>query len=193
MTGSGEATARTARRVRIEPRDITTAGLLAALLSASVLLTVRIGTVPFTLQVFVVVLIALVLEPVPAALSVGAYLALGAAGLPVFSGLTGGLGVLAGPTGGYLLGFLVGAAAGSALRDAVERSGWPGLPADAAGAAAVVVVTYLAGAAQLAAVTGMDAGAVLATGVAPFVVMDAAKAAAAVGMAAAIRRARPLR
>ena len=42
-------------------------------------------------------------------MSVLVYLMLGAAGLPVFSGFTGGLGVLAGPTGGYLAGYLAAA------------------------------------------------------------------------------------
>ena len=75
--------------------------------------------VPITLQTFGVVLAGLVLGWRRGALAVLLYLAVGLAGVPVFSGGTGGLGVLAGPTVGYLIGFplaaaLAGLLAGSA-------------------------------------------------------------------------------
>jgi len=78
---------------------------------AAVLLTVSawiaIPTVPpFTLQTLAVWVIAFVLGRRAATAAVGLYLLLGAAGLPVFAGFTGGVGVLLGPTGGFLLGFL---------------------------------------------------------------------------------------
>jgi biotin transport system substrate-specific component len=184
-SAAGPARARTT-----DPRAITTAGLLAALLCVSVLFTVRIGPVPLTLQVFVVVLVALLLAPATAALAMGAYLVAGAAGLPVFSGLTGGLGVLAGPTGGYLWGFAAGAVTGAWARERVERAGVRAPVGDAVAAALVVGITYVFGAAQLAVVANLGAVAALAAGVAPFIVPDAAKAAAAVGVAAAVGRAR---
>jgi biotin transport system substrate-specific component len=179
---------------RPEVRELVTAALVAALLMAVSGLALPIGVVPVTLQVFVVVLAALLLTPRWAAVSIGVYLLAGAVGLPVFSGMKGGLGVLVGPTGGYLWGFLVGAVAGAFARVALERVGsLRGLAADSAAAAVVVAGVYLAGWLQLAAVAHLAAGAAFAAGVLPFIAIDIAKGAAAVAVAAGVRRARPER
>lgn len=176
---------------RTEVRELVTAALVAALLMAVSGIALPVGVVPVTLQVFVVVLAALLLSPRWAAVSLGVYLLAGAVGLPVFSGMKGGLGVLAGPTGGYLWGFLVGAVAGSLARIALERvTGRRGIVADAPAAAVVVAGVYVAGWLQLAAVGHLAPGAAFAAGVLPFVAIDAAKAAAAVAVAAGVRRAR---
>lgn len=63
--------------------------------------------VPFTLQTFAIFCTLELLGGARGTLAVAVYLLLGAAGLPVFHGFTGGLGVLLGTTGGYLLGFLL--------------------------------------------------------------------------------------
>ena len=63
--------------------------------------------VPLSLALFAVYLAAVLLGAKRGALSVLIYLILGAVGLPVFSGFSGGIGVLAGPTGGYLVGYLL--------------------------------------------------------------------------------------
>ena len=64
------------------------------------------GAVPISLSTFCILAAALLLGWAKALAAVAVYLALGAAGLPVFSGGTGGVGVLMGPTGGYLFGYL---------------------------------------------------------------------------------------
>lgn len=64
-------------------------------------------TVPFTLQTFGVFLAVLLLGGKRGTLAVALYLLMGAVGLPVFSGFTGGIGVLLGYTGGYIAGFLL--------------------------------------------------------------------------------------
>ena len=61
--------------------------------------------VPFSLATFGVYLAGVILGAKKGMLSVLAYLLLGAVGLPVFSGFTGGVGILLGPTGGYLIGY----------------------------------------------------------------------------------------
>ena len=94
------------------PRGITTSSLiLTAMFSAVLAVLSQIsvplpGGVPITLQTFAVAFLAVNLGPKLGTLSVFIYLLLGAAGIPVFSGLRGGLDVLIGPTGGYLIGFL---------------------------------------------------------------------------------------
>ena len=99
---------------RDRSRHVVVAGLLAALLASAAWISLPVGTVPLTLQVFVVVLVALLLPPRWAAATIGVYLLLGALGAPVFASGRAGLGVLFGPTGGYLFGFLVGATLGAA-------------------------------------------------------------------------------
>ena len=67
---------------------------------------IPVGAVPLSLTLLAVYLTAFLLTPGQMVGAVGVYLLLGAVGLPVFSGFSGGLGVLAGPTGGYLVGYL---------------------------------------------------------------------------------------
>lgn len=62
-------------------------------------------TIPFTLQTFAVFLTAALLGAGRALAVIGAYILLGAVGVPVFAGFAGGVGVVLGPTGGYMLGF----------------------------------------------------------------------------------------
>jgi biotin transport system substrate-specific component len=162
---------------------------VSALIAASAWIAIPVGAVPVTFQVFFVVLAALLLPPAWAAASMGAYLALGAIGLPVFSGGQGGLGVLAGPTGGYLFGFLAGAFLGSLVRRPLAGRA-PAVAADAVAAVTVVAVVYVFGVAQLAVVANLSTLQAVAAGVVPFIGADALKAAAAVAAASAIRRAR---
>ena len=63
--------------------------------------------VPLSLALFAVYLAAVLLGVKKGALSVLVYLLLGMVGLPVFSGFSGGIGVLLGPTGGYIIGYVL--------------------------------------------------------------------------------------
>ena len=67
------------------------------------------GPVPFTLQTFGVMFVLGLLKGRRGTFAVLVYLLMGAVGLPVFSGFSGGVVVLAGATGGYILGFFFGA------------------------------------------------------------------------------------
>ncbi len=82
-------------------------GVFAALLAVLSQISFPLPTgVPVTLQTFAVALCGYVLGPKLGVVSLLVYLALGAAGLPVFSEFIAGVGVFAGMTGGYLWGFL---------------------------------------------------------------------------------------
>lgn len=117
------------------------------------------------------------------------YVALGVVGMPVFSGGKGGISVLVGPTGGYLIGFIVAAFVASLVRMALENRSRR-VVADGLAAVAAVVVAYAIGTTQLALVLGLTPTQAIAAGVAPFIVFDVLKAAVAVAVAPAIRRAR---
>jgi len=65
------------------------------------------GVVPFTLQTFAVFAVLSLLGGKRGLVSILVYLALGAVGIPVFSGFSAGIGYLLGSTGGYLVGFIL--------------------------------------------------------------------------------------
>ena len=79
----------------------------AALMAVCAWLAVTVGDVALTMQTFGVFLTLLLLGGGKGTVACVVYLLLGIIGLPVFSGFHGGLGVLLGPTGGYLWGFLL--------------------------------------------------------------------------------------
>ena len=77
------------------------------LIWASAWISIPIGPVPISLQTVAIFLAALLLPMGPALISVLLYIALGAAGLPVFAGGRSGIEVLSGPTAGFIFGFLI--------------------------------------------------------------------------------------
>lgn len=93
---------------------MTTAELAACALMAVVICVCSWisvpAPVPFTMQTFAVFCTLSLLGGRLGLISVAVYVLLGAVGLPVFSGFTGGIGKLLGPTGGYIAGFLLAAA-----------------------------------------------------------------------------------
>ena len=86
---------------------MTLASMFAALLAVCAWISIPLGDVAVTLQTFGVALALLLLGGKWGCLSIGIYLLIGAVGLPVFSGFRGGIGALAGVTGGFLWGFLL--------------------------------------------------------------------------------------
>ena len=90
-------------------RDLVLIALFAALMAICSWISIP-TTVPFTLQTFAVFVAAGLLGGKRGTIAVLVYILLGAVGLPVFAGFTGGVGILLGSTGGYIIGFL-----GSAL------------------------------------------------------------------------------
>lgn len=80
--------------------------LMAAALCVLGPLSVPIGAIPISLSNFVICLTAWLLGPKFGTLSVVIYLLIGLIGVPVFAGYSAGVSILAGPTGGYLVGYL---------------------------------------------------------------------------------------
>ncbi len=176
-------------------RDIARVAVFAALIAALTLvpgLYLFGGAVPVTLQTLAVTLAGVLLGPRRGVLAVLTYLAMVVVGLPVASGFRGGLGVLAGPTGGFLVGFVpmvvvVGVLAALALRRL--RGAWLTAGLFGAGLAGIPAL-YVVGIAWLAAVLGVPLGTAAAM-MAPFLVGDVAKAAVAAVVGSAVARALP--
>ena len=87
-------------------RKMVLCASFAALMSISAWVCVPIPGVRFTMQTFALFLALIMQGGRWGTVSVVLYLLLGAVGMPVFSGFQGGVGVLFGPTGGYIWGFL---------------------------------------------------------------------------------------
>ena len=127
-------------------RNLTLAALFAALTAVGALVSIPlIGPVPFTFQVLFVLLAGMVLGPRLGALSMLAYIALGLVA-PVYAQGASGVGALFGPAGGYLWGFVLGAALVGLLARSAHGSV---LRLFAAGLAGLVPV-YVLGASWLA-------------------------------------------
>lgn len=167
-------------------RSIAQCGLCCALLACSAWVTIPFGPVPFTLQTLAVALVPQVLGRREAVFTVAAYLVLGAIGLPVFSGFQGGIGVLAGPTGGFLWGFLVGMVPAATI---MGISRMPRAAAAGLGCAVLLLISYALGTLQIMFVGGMELPAALAVAVLPFVVPDIVKLIAACALARAVNHA----
>lgn len=86
--------------------SLTVTALMAALTCVLAPLSIPIGPVPISLTNFVIYLSLYILDWKKGTISYLIYLFIGLVGLPVFSGFTGGIAKLAGPTGGYIIGFI---------------------------------------------------------------------------------------
>ncbi|MBQ5316082.1 MAG: biotin transporter BioY [Oscillospiraceae bacterium] len=92
-------------------RDMTFIALMAVVIAVCSWISLRIGTVPLTLQTFGVAAALCMLGGRRGTFSVIIYILLGLVGVPVFANFTGGAGALFGMTGGYIIGFLLMGAA----------------------------------------------------------------------------------
>lgn len=135
---------------------------------------------PFTLQTFAVFLILLLLGGRRGFFTVLTYILLGAVGLPVFAQFTGGVGILFGSTGGYIIGFLFSAAVYWTLERAIGNKSVLKITA----LAPALLVCYAFGTAWFMVVYARQAGAVglgtaLGWCVLPFIIPDLVKLALA--------------
>ncbi len=174
--------------------DLALIAVFAALIAVFSLTPIPAGVigVPITLQTLAVAVAGLVLGAWRGFLATLLYVVVGLAGLPVFAGGSAGVGVLAGPTAGYLLSFPLAAAATGAIaayglkRTSRFRYLWLAV---AAVAGAVLVTAPLG-------VVGMMANAGLTLPVATvtalgFLPLDLVKMLAAAGIALAVHKAFP--
>lgn len=154
----------------------------SALLALSAHVQVPFWPVRLSMQSFLVLAIGLACGRRIGTATVLAYLAEGALGLPVFQS-GAGLAYMAGPTGGYLLGFLLAVITVGTLTDRGVAKRWPG-------ALAVlllgVVLIYLPGVAWLAVLFGPAKS--IAFGLTPFLPAEACKLALAVVLAPSLQR-----
>ena len=165
-------------------RSLATAALLTAVTAvlAQVSIPLPVG-VPITLQTFAIALCGYFLGCRCGLFSVAAYLLLGLAGVPVFASFQGGMGVLFGPTGGFLLGFLpMVLLCGAGMKSG--RSPAIGILLGIRGLA----LCHLCGAAQCSAVTQSSLARSFAVASLPYLIKDVLSVGAAYFFALLLRR-----
>ncbi|MDD6216488.1 MAG: biotin transporter BioY [Roseburia sp.] len=93
--------------MKVSTKTIVTVGMFTAVLAVLSILTIPMPSgVPVTLQTFAMALCGYVLGAKKGTLSTVLYVVIGAIGVPVYAGMSGGVGVLFGYTGGFLFGFI---------------------------------------------------------------------------------------
>ncbi|MFW5994991.1 MAG: biotin transporter BioY [Spirochaetia bacterium] len=167
-----------------QTRTYSRIALFAALIAAGSYISIPIpgSPVPVVLANLFVVLAGMVLGPWNGMLSAGVYLLIGTAGLPVFSAGSGGPAHLVGPTGGYLVGYLVAAMVTGLTIKALRPDGdrkYRAISSGILAALAGLATVYIPGALWLANVLELSPTAAIATGVVPYIPGDILKAAAA--------------
>lgn len=141
--------------------------------------------VPVTLATFALYLVAACAGTARSVTATAVYLCLGAAGIPVFSGFRGGVGILAGPTGGYLAGYLLLVLITAFAADRFETKPW----AWPAGMILGTIVLYAFGTVWFMIYTKNSFSASLSMCVVPFLIGDAAKIIAASLISPRLRKA----
>ncbi len=157
-------------------KEMILASLFAALTGIGAFLVIPFYPVPITLQTLFTYLSAMLLGSRTGALSQLIYLFLGLVGLPVFAAGKGGPGVLLGPTGGYLWGFVMSAYIIGYL---VERKHIIKIKDFFLTGMIGFLIINLFGAFQLYLVTQLDMTTVFLSGALPFIVGDFIKIVAA--------------
>lgn len=155
-------------------------GILTAA-GAYVIIPLPFSPVAITGQTFFVLLAGLLLGARWGATAMVTYLIIGAAGFPVFSGGTGGIGILFGPTGGYLIGFVFAALiVGYIAQHAIGKTPKYRRVLFIAGMIVGSAIIYVAGVPWLAFSADMTLAKAAVVGLFPFVLGDVVKAVAAV-------------
>lgn len=151
--------------------DMTIIGLMAAVICILGPLSLPIGLVPISFTNLAIYITLYTLGMKKGTLSVIIYLSVGFAGVPVFSGFTGGPPKLLGPTGGYLLGFIfIALIAGFFIDRFFDK--WY---ACTLGMFLATAVCYMIGTTWLAYQANISLRAALALGVIPFIAGDLIK------------------
>ena len=95
------------KKEKLSTSTMTLVALMTAVICMAAPFTIPIGPIPISLATLVIYFVAYVLGWKKGCLACLLYLFIGMVGIPVFSGFSGGVGRLFGPTGGYLIGYIL--------------------------------------------------------------------------------------
>lgn len=160
------------------------AAIGAAIIAILAQVTIPLPLVPITGQTLAIGLVVTILGLRLGTLSVIVYILIGTVGIPVFSGMTGGLGIVVGPTGGYIVGFLPSAI----LMGLYMKKFGVTIPHVIVANLAGMVVTLAFGTVWLKVIADLTWSAAFMGGVAPFVIVGVIKAVLAAWFGVVVRR-----
>jgi len=162
--------------------------LFAAFTAAGAFIAVPVGPVPIVLQNLFALLSGLILGPVMGGTAVCLYLLAGILGVPVFAGGTAGIARFAGPTGGFLVGYLLSAVAAGAIAGQPRTGKKTPLPRIIAAVTVGFLIIYVPGVIWLEISQNLGWGRALLAGFVPFIGGDIFKGIVAVIIAPRLRR-----
>lgn len=160
------------------------AAIGAAIIAVLAQVTIPLPLVPITGQTLAIGLVVTILGMKSGVLAVLLYILIGAVGMPVFSGMSGGLGILVGPTGGYIVGFLPTA---FIMGLYLEKFGIT-IPHAIVANVIGMVITLAFGTTWLKIVADLTWTAAFIGGVAPFIIVGLLKAVLAAWLGVTVRR-----
>lgn len=165
-------------------RPLIYVSFCAAIIAVLAQITIPLPLVPITGQTLAIGLVVTILGKKLGTQAVGLYILLGAIGLPVFTAFSGGLGIIFGPTGGYIIGFLPTALV---IGMYFERFGYTFTHAVVANVIGMFV-TLAFGAVWLKVIADLSWQAALLSGVVPFLVTGVLKAVMAASIGLVVKR-----
>ena len=173
--------------MKLTTKDMTETAVMAALLCVLGPFSIPLGPVPLSLATLGVMLSVYILGTIKGTTACLIYLVMGAIGLPVFSGFSGGFAKIAGPTGGYLIGYIFLALIAGWFIHRFENKVW----IQFIGMCLGTIVLYAIGTAWLARITGITFSEALAAGVVPFVAGDLVKIVVSIFLGRAVKKRLP--
>ena len=152
---------------------MTIISFFSALTAVGALISIPFQPIPFSLQTLITLLAGMMLGSISGALSQIIYILLGIIGCPVFAGFKSGIGILFGPTGGFLFGFVIAAyVVGKITEIKNEMKIYHYFFASCLG----ILIIYLVGIIQLSLVASIDIERAMMIGMLPFFPGDVLKA-----------------
>lgn len=152
-------------------RNMVFMAVFAALICVAAPFSIQVGPIPITLATFAIYLAGAILGAKRGTIAVIVYILLGAVGLPVFSNFNGGFGTLLGPTGGYIIGYILLMLITGIFADMNTKKHWTMIVGMMLG----TVALYTFGTAWFMILTGKDLGTALTLCALPFIPGDGIK------------------
>ena len=155
-------------KLNLKTKEICSIGLAAALMAvfSQISIPLPFTTVPITLQVFGVAILSIILDRKCSTIALVIFTLVGLIGIPVYSQFSGGAGVLFGPTGGYIFGFILMAFIIGSFNKSDKKY------MHFIGAYLGMIAEYIVGTIQLKIVLNLSLKAAIISGVAQFIVKD---------------------
>ena len=169
-------------------QNLTLTALMAAILCIMGPIVIPIGMVPMSLANMAIYLAIILLDRKKAVISTTIYLLIGLVGIPVFAGFSAGVGKFFGPTGGYLIGYLVLSFLGGSFLENVKYQGKQKIGYQILALSMGTVGLYLFGTVWLMYQSRLNWITALSVGVVPFVVFDVIKILLAVSIGNSMKK-----